>query len=330
MGFGSVEEAQRAAANAALSRRPVTDLPQKPIQFPDGTWYVPGPIDNIHRAAESYSRESGIPYNPVSTYAKVDPERAKKIAAEFDAMPHDPDAEHVRASYQAMIDETLGQYRHLKDQGYKFDFIPPGMQDPYAASPRMGAADLNKNKHLWVFPTDTGYGSSMEEEMQKQNPMLQMTNEYVNGKQLRANDVFRIVHDMFGHFKEGHGFRATGEENAWRSHSGMYSDLARPAMTSETRGQNSWVNFGPHAEKNKNASAADTVYSDQKVGLLPEWVWEEGRLDPEGTPPRIPGGAEPTPKPGQAPQGQSVFTPALQGLYGRITDADAGPKPVGK
>jgi hypothetical protein len=49
----------------------------------------------------------------------------------------------------------------------------------------------------------------------------------------------------------------------------MYSDEARPAMTTETRGQNSWVNFGPHGEANRKASAADTIYADQKVGLLP-------------------------------------------------------------
>lgn len=47
-------------------------------------------------------------------------------------------------------------------------------------------------------------------------------------------------------------------------------------MTTETRGQNSWLNFGPYAEHNKNASARDTVYADQKVGLMPDWTWLEG------------------------------------------------------
>lgn len=95
-----------------------------------------------------------------------------------------------------------------------------------------------------------------------------------------ANDLFRIVHDYFGHLKEGYGFRAAGEDNAWRSHASMYSDLARPAMTTETRGQNSWVNYGPHGEKNRTASAADTVYADQKVGLMPEWTMRD-RGSPE-------------------------------------------------
>lgn len=52
----------------------------------------------------------------------------------------------------------------------------------------------------------------------------------------------------------------------------MYSDEARGAMASETRGQNSWVNYGPHGEANRTASGADTVFADQKVGLMPRWA----------------------------------------------------------
>src|SRR5262249_10272335 len=83
----------------------------------------------------------------------------------------------------------------------------------------------------------------------------------------------------FGHFKEGVGFRADGEENAWRSHAAMFSELARGALTSETRGQNSWLNYGPPAEHNKTASPADTIYAPQKVGLMPAWTVNEGRED---------------------------------------------------
>ncbi len=88
--------------------------------------------------------------------------------------------------------------------------------------------------------------------------------------------VHNCVHDYFGHIKEGNGFRADGEENAWRSHSAMFSERARGAMTSETRGQNSWVNYGPHGEANRTASSATTVFADQKTGLMPEWVTKEG------------------------------------------------------
>ena len=94
------------------------------------------------------------------------------------------------------------------------------------------------------------------------------------------NDLFRIVHDVFGHAKEGVGFRAAGEENAWRSHARMYSPEALPAMTAETRGQNSWVNYGPQAAANRGASAAGTIYAPQKIGMLPDWVIQSGRMSP--------------------------------------------------
>jgi len=121
------------------------------------------------------------------------------------------------------------------------------------------------------------------------NPMLRETPyKTADGDSMLANDVFRVVHDYFGHIKNGVGFRARGEENAWQSHAAMYSPLARRAMTSETRGQNSWVNFGPEAAFNATASGADTVYADQKTGLLPLWVSEEARQsDPRRADPSV-------------------------------------------
>ncbi len=55
----------------------------------------------------------------------------------------------------------------------------------------------------------------------------------------------------------------------------MFTPEALPALTSETRGQNSWVNYGPHGEFNKTASPSNTIYADQKSGLLPDWTWLE-------------------------------------------------------
>ncbi|GAA2616998.1 hypothetical protein GCM10010399_54930 [Dactylosporangium fulvum] len=51
------------------------------------------------------------------------------------------------------------------------------------------------------------------------------------------NDMFRAVHDAFGHAASGRGFDPHGEEAAWLKHSAMYSPLARRALTTEVRGQ---------------------------------------------------------------------------------------------
>ncbi len=52
------------------------------------------------------------------------------------------------------------------------------------------------------------------------------------------NDMFRAVHDVFGHAASGRGFDRHGEEAAWLMHSSMYSPLAGRALATETRGQN--------------------------------------------------------------------------------------------
>lgn len=234
--------------------------------------------DHIRQVAHKYMEEAGLPYNPPKHYAKVDPARAKRIAAEYDKMKHDPNHPVVKKAYQALTKETMAQWEAIKKHGkLKVSFIPHGSPDPYAASPRLATEDIHKNNHMWVFPTDSGFGSS--EADVSHNPLLHETNEIISGKKARVNDIFRIVHDYFGHAKEGVGFRADGEENAWRSHSAMYSPLARRAMTTETRGQNSWVNFGPHGENNRKANTEKTVFADQKTGLLPEWVHTEGHHD---------------------------------------------------
>lgn len=281
-GDAGLSEAQAAAARRAGAHKPLEGLPTKAMKIGD-EHFVPGPIASVKEVAAKYmaDRPKSSYFPEPDRYHPHDPEHATAIAKAFDEMKHTPNDPATRNSYKAMIDETLAQYQAIKESGLKIEAIPEGMPDPYAKNPRLAAKDVADNNHLWFFPTDQGFGSGGAINLKK-HPMMQKTGEKLDGRELLANDVFRVVHDYFGHLKEGHGFRAAGEDNAWRSHAAMYSDLARPAMTTETRGQNSWVNFGPHGEKNRTASGADTVYADQKVGLLPEWTMRD-RGSPEPT-----------------------------------------------
>jgi hypothetical protein len=245
-----------------------------------------GPNETARQVAADYAKSVGIDYNPPKQYAEVDEARATRIAAEYDKMPHAPNDPKVKASYDAMIKETLAQWEAIKKTGLKVEAIPAGAPNPYEASPRLAVLDVNENNHLWFFPTEEGFGTAETADIDiSGNPLMAPTGEILNGHKMLANDVFRVVHDYFGHIKEGVGFRADGEENAWRSHSAMYSDLARPAMTAETRGQNSWVNYGPYGEHNRKAKG-DTIYAPQKTGIMPDWVMSEGAGDirymPEG------------------------------------------------
>lgn len=229
--------------------------------------------------ARKYMADAGLEYTPPVRYAKVDPDRAKRIAAEYDKLKHDPQNPQVKAAYEALARETIAQYRAVIDSGLQVEFIDFAKQgDPYAASPRLMTEDVRNNNHMWLFSTRDGFGSDAEFDP-IDNPLLAETEFTISGQKALVNDLFRVVHDYFGHVKEGVGFRADGEENTWRAHSSMFSPLAQRALTTETRGQNSWVNYGPHGETNRKAGAAETHYADQKVGLLPQWVSEEGRRD---------------------------------------------------
>lgn len=266
----------------AQDEAPLEGLPTK-IGIPlSGQSVTAGPDPRIRQVARDYMASTGMKYNPPTKYAKVDPIRARRIAAAYEGMKDDPNDPLTKASYDAMIKETMAQYNHAKKAGLKVEFWNPEKQeDPYGASPRLATEDVRKNHHMWVFPTYAGYGSGdpISEDDAKKNPLLQLTGETWNGIPVTVNDVFRAVHDYYGHAKEGVGFRADGEENAWRSHASMYSPLARMAMTSETRGQNSWLNYGPHGEKNRNARTEDTIFAPQKIGVMPHWAHHEGAED---------------------------------------------------
>ena len=272
-----VAAAQAQATRVAGKHTPLPGLPVKELPVGDSL-YIPGPIGKVKDVAESYMR--GRPKSSYHTepekYHPLDEEHSRNIAKAFEDMAHEPDNPAVKASYDALYDETRQQYRHIRQMHPELKIEPITGADPYAATPRLAARDVGENNHLWFFPTEGGFGTGEQAGISMaDHPAMRPSGETLNGRPLLNNDLFRIVHDYFGHLKEGYGFRAAGEDNAWRSHAAMYSDLARPAMTTETRGQNSWVNYGPHAEANRTASAGDTVYADQKLGLMPEWTMRD-------------------------------------------------------
>ena len=268
------------SSGEASGEAPLEGLPRR-IKVPrTGATIIAGPDPRIRAIAANYAQSMGMRYNPPTHYAKVDEARGKRIAAAYEAMPHDPQHPLVKASYEALARETMAQYEAAKRAGFKAEFWHPDKQaDPYADSPRYAVEDVRNNHHMYVFPTHAGYGSEPGVEGAHENPLLRDSGERWNGHRVTVNDIFRAVHDYYGHAKEGVGFRGDGEENAWRSHAAMFSPLARLALGTETRGQNSWLNYGPHGATNKTASTEDTVFAPPKIGILPHWVHHEGAED---------------------------------------------------
>jgi len=292
----SEQPVQRPSARGKLSLPQSGERREKPepraIAPLAGAPSVPGfsgPIPEIVDAAERYARQNGIPFKRQAEYVRVNPERAKRIAEAYEQMPHAPNDPAVRAAYKDLVRQTTAQYKALVDAGYKFWFMDMSKPDnqEYASTPWNSLRDLKDNKQMGVFPTNDGFGSN-EDFSAEANPLLAET-EFkwpIGGpdgelQPVLANDLFRAVHDAFGHGLEGAGFRADGEENAWQAHVRLFTGPAVGAITSETRGQNSWLNFGPYGEKNRTAKVEDTTFADQKTGLMPEWTWTEGLAEDE-------------------------------------------------
>lgn len=264
-----------------------------------------GPIPEIVAAAENYAAQRGLPYSRQPSYVRVDEGRATRIANAYEQMANDPTDPKVIEAYRDLIDQTRAQYDALVDAGYTFTFFDSNT-DPYDGNPWNAMRDLRSNKSMAVYGTYDGYGTEgITDSELDNNPMLEDTGlrwKDQNGidRMVTANDLFRAVHDAFGHGIEGAGFRPQGEENAWQAHARLFTGPALAALTSETRGQNSWLNFNTKllremvgdekakalhpdnwetittGEHNRTANLKETIFSEQKTGLMPDWTWQEG------------------------------------------------------
>lgn len=173
-------------------------------------------------------------------YSKIeaDPVRGTQIGRMYvDASPYITTL--ARVAYRRFADQVDAQFHALTaGYGVRVEFQDA---DPYADASQM-FHDVAVNNRLKVYRTT----------VDQRHPLLTR----------QENDRFRAVHDFFGHFQSARGFDRHGEEAAWVRHSQMFEGLARRAMTTETRGQNSafiWINGGKE-------------FPAQKAVLLPDWV----------------------------------------------------------
>lgn len=206
--------------------------------------------------------------------AKANPKAQSKIAEAYAQMKHDPNNPAVQKAYNALVEETSRQYEDLQKKGLKLTKIGENFPNPYKTSADL-ITDVKANNHMAYYPTEVGYGAGDAASAAQDHPLLKST-KYLDpdGKPMLANDLFRVVHDYQGHVEGGNKFGSTGEERAFQQHKKMFSPEAQKALASETRGQNSWVNYGPLGEANR-ASPANTVFAEQKAGLLPNWATKD-------------------------------------------------------
>ena len=248
-----VREADGLQAQGAIGAGPSTTGQRVPKQFSDEevAGLIASPSNKPLKLAQSYTKEQRgadfmTPELPTSSLAKqsaigrthmaaVEGSPAYKDAI-FDAYAKSmPDVlEQAGAkSYDDLLEKA---YRQLaKETSDQFDRLPVSMsfhksgEGNYKGAKEM-ASDVHGNDHLYVFQ-----GGDKHDFLNQVDPRTG----------LNENEKFRAVHDLFGHAIQGNEFGPLGEERAWGIHKQMYSPLAQLAMTAETRGQNSVVNYTP-------------------------------------------------------------------------------------
>lgn len=135
-------------------------------------------------------------------------------------------------NYDQLREAAYGQL--AKEVTAQFDAMPIAARYHSGAGEYARPSDMMKDVfgqgRLNVFE-----GGDPHEFLNKTDPATGLT----------QNEMFRAVHDYYGHAARGATFQPGGEELAYASHSRMLSPLARLALASETRGQNSMVNYSP-------------------------------------------------------------------------------------
>jgi GNAT superfamily N-acetyltransferase len=217
----------------------------------------------VSEAANSFNKEQGRGDIDVAP-KKVSEAFAKRLADHFDTLKHEPDSPEVKKTYDALKSDIDKQWDYATNKmGMEFD---PWTQkgQPYANSREM-MEDVKDNHHLYFFQGG---------DIPNDHPMAAVDPQ----TGLKYMDKLRAIHDLFGHAAEGHQFGPTGEENAYLLHRQMFSPEAIPALTSETRAQNAWVNYGAHMRNANNeiigkgepgyVAAPDRPYAEQKAMML--------------------------------------------------------------
>ncbi|GAB3795577.1 hypothetical protein [Micromonospora zhanjiangensis] len=206
------------------------------------------PVSLLRRGADAYCLATDLPIFHLDPGAVTSDARiGRRIAAAYLAGPAADTA--AEPAYRAFRAETAAQFEFLtrsRGRGGLGIEVLVQAEDPYPDAAAM-TSDLRDFGLLRVYGT-AGCG----------NPHPYLSND--------DNDMFRAVHDAFGHAATGRGFDRHGEEAAWLKHATMYSPLARQAMTTETRGQTCVFFYYFKGER----------FPRQKMFVLPEPFW---RLD---------------------------------------------------
>jgi hypothetical protein len=218
LGARTLDDVRRVAATPATN--PAKAMVEASRTLPEG----PAPVSSLQRQSgiarayqEAVSDNPAYKHALFERYGEVMPEVVEKSGAQnYDQL--------TERAYDALGDEVVQQFDRLP-VSMRFHDGPLEYPTPSAMMrDALGRGNLNAFR-----------GGDPHEFLGKIDP--------VTG--LSLNEMFRPLHDYVGHVAPGSTFRAGGEEIAYGTHAATMSPLARMALLSETRGQNSLVNYSP-------------------------------------------------------------------------------------
>jgi hypothetical protein len=202
------------------------------------------PVSTALEGARAYQSGRGQRFRTAGLGdLQVNPQRGHATFLAYRNAMQAPQNPEIAQSYGALREHVSKQYDYMtrpKEQGGMGLRHEVTGHDPYK-TPQEMAADMAKGRiQTWTSASTP--------------------HEYFTPEE---NDRFRAVHDVFGHGAIGRGFSRHGEEAAYLSHRQMFPPEAHAALASETRGQNSYLNYSP-----------ENQFPSQKGKLigLPKWA----------------------------------------------------------
>jgi len=165
----------------------------------------------------------------------------RDVADRFDRLPRMSYDHALAWRYDRLKRETRAQYHAVREAGIE---VEPwlGQGQPYRDSAEL-IRHVRRTGTIQVFLTREGHGPIGGAGF---HPMREPSGVTARDVELTHNDLFRVVHDVFGHVMFGHSFGPAGEFKAAYCQMALLSDTARPVVFTEQVAQTCWFFYGPH------------------------------------------------------------------------------------
>lgn len=219
---------------------------------------APAPREVVDSFVDAYRKNAGISTPGFATYLPEDVTYMARIADAQQRAVHDPGANDVAKAYRALNTETRSMFDALG-----ITEVERWTEDgqPYT-SPEAMLADIAEGRIKLRISTDM-FGEGADN---PGHPLYKASGlKTVDGTSLTFNDLFRVVHDVYGRMPIGLK-RDSGRDdyNAYHEHARLLSPEARRALATETLAQSAWHHYGPHLRRRDG-----TVPRERDVDYLP-------------------------------------------------------------